>query len=227
MVTVKADPVLDTATVQVNGRYLEGSRDYYHTFSDTLDPVPNIDYALLVKTDIGDADASCRMPGDFAFANLPDSVALNAAVTLNWDSPAGASWTDVRVMLDTSLMGSSPLRETSCVVSPGQTSFTIPIGWLNDSGVAIVYVMAHDGPKRQAGSRGNVNNAAGFWTASNGLEGMFLVGHVLELTRYTRLRRQPEEILRSWLSVSVGDQAKESEAVAHPRWLSVTRPGRR
>jgi len=190
---VLSDPVLDTIAVTLNGRLL---RDQYeeesqiHYYSDTVDPEPGTEYRLEVVTDVGNASASCVMPGDFVLTLSPsDSIPLNAPVSVVWTRSTRADWYAVGCYF----YSGNDSRDTTAEVR-GDTSFLLPAGWLNKPCILYVGVTAGNGPYIKAGAEGNISNAGGFWVASNWRSAEAVVGEPeIDVLRSYRPHGRPDE----------------------------------
>lgn len=164
-----SDPILDTATVKVNGKALinqyAGTPSSYETyFNDTVTPAAATEYKLEVTTNVGNASATAKLPGDFTLTVNPDSVAVGAPVVLSWTQATDAAWYMISVHYDTN--GYHTYKDTVFFLTTG-TAATIPGAWLNKAGSLYLYLTAGAGPKMEAGAKGNIPNAKGFWIAEN------------------------------------------------------------
>ncbi len=142
------DPILDTMSVKINGKTAEietdFGQDYDYWFEDTVCPSPANEYKLEVKTNVGDANATCRLPGAFSITAPGDSIPTGS-LTVSWSKSSEADW----YMVDLYLYWSNDSKDTTIYTE--ETSITLS-GWLDHSGYLDIDVIAGNGPKIEAGS---------------------------------------------------------------------------
>lgn len=220
-VSLLSDPALDTMSALINGRplnYPDYRGRYGESFSyylvDTVIPVAGVTQKLEVKTDVGNASSEVMMPEDFPLTLTPaDSVPLNAALEVGWSAAVGAGWYMVTARLDT---GMSEYKDTICFAGPGDSRFTVPAGWLDHDGRVTVQVAAGCGPKIKAGAEGNIDDAQGYWVATNSRTGQAKVGGGL-LNSTPPLLMTGEEVARAWLETVASSDPVAAEILSGTR----------
>jgi len=159
------DPILNTITVSVNGKMLDSPGtfgfDYSYWFHDTVIPSPNSEHKLEVSTDIGDADATCNVPGDFSITSPVDSAQVGA-LTISWSIASEAEW----YLIDIYFIDTYD-NEQDTTLYTTETSVNLPAAWLYATGHLDIEVYAGDGPKIESGSGGNISGAKGYWFGTN------------------------------------------------------------
>lgn len=199
-VELMCDPILKSITIKVNGKELPVYGDTGSTWDfyayDTIIPNGGSDQKLEVKTDVGNADATCKIPGDFTAA-IPDSIAKNTDLLLSWTEATDADWYMVFVEYDT---GYYYYLYKDTMIYTTQKSLAIAGSWFDKDGELYVYVVAGDGPKIEAGASGNINGAKGFWLGINQRVGYVQVGQGSQLARITEPKKKTEkEIYKAYL----------------------------
>lgn len=208
-----SDPICDTATAKINDVVVETRcyEDGTGWFDDTLNPTPETEYKLLLDTDVGDANATCKVPGDFRITT-PDSIGKNTALTVTWKKAKEAQWYYVEIYLE-SLPYYYDYKETTKVVT--DTFFTIPANWITKEGYVDVYVTAGNGPKYQAGSKGNMKgDGKGFWIGAQHRYDYIRVDTPYEKEDKIS-RREPKQIMRSYLETIAPECEDAREILEH------------
>ncbi len=200
-VSVMCDPILNKIEVKLNDKDLEVlgevGRDFEFYASDTLIPPAKSEWRLKVTTDVGNADATSKVPGDFT-ATIPNSIAKNADLNLSWTQAEDANWYLVLIEYDTSWYYF--YKDTTIYTS--QTRLTIPGSWFNKDGYLDIFIGAVNGPKPEAGSKGNINGAKGFWVGANERGGDVQVGEGTQMAkRLEPKKRSAKEIYKRYLKV--------------------------
>lgn len=156
-----SDPILDTATAKINDVVVKTRcyDDGTGWFQDTLNPTPEAEYKLLLDTDVGDANATCKLPGDFRITT-PDSIGKNAELVVTWKKAKDAQWYMVDLEFDSLPYGI--YYDTVKVVT--DTFYKIPANKISKEGYVYVWIAAGNGPKYEAGAKGNMKgDGKGFW----------------------------------------------------------------
>jgi hypothetical protein len=174
-----SDPVIKEMTAFINDDsadvYLPQDYNFFASFQDpdTIPPTVGVEYKFDVKTDVGNAAATCTLPGDFDFTSPlnGDSVPVNAALNITWNTAAGADWYVVSLQFYDTLYNWS-----DTILNTDSTSWTVPTGWLKSDGWLSIYIYAGDGPKIEPGGAGNVEGALGFCNATNVRDHRVIVG---------------------------------------------------
>jgi hypothetical protein len=166
-----SDPVLEELTATINDDAMvidlpqPGSYYHYAYFydEDTIPQDAGSEQKFDIQTDVGDASATCTVPGDFDItAPLEDdSIPKDAACDMTWEASDGADWYAVELRY----FWSGDHKDT--LVYCDSTDWTIPADWLDTDGDLQVYVNAGDGPRIETGAAGNVKGAKGFCIATN------------------------------------------------------------
>jgi hypothetical protein len=218
-VEVFSDPIMDTASATVNGKALiasyftAGDGNPMAIFMDTTVPATGTDEKLEVKTDVANASAAVKVPGDFTLTISPaDSTPTNAQVTVSWTAATDAQWYMANVELDTGLYAHK-YKDTVIIVNA--TSTTVPGAWLDKAGYLYVTLSAGYGPKEQKGTGGNVSNALGFFIGTNTRNQYLLVGHVTGNLAAGRRNLTPKEISRAYLEALAPTNETAAEILAH------------
>ncbi len=191
-----SDPILDTATAKINDvviqtrSYMDGSG----YFTDTIKPIAETEYKLILDTDVGDANATCKLPGDF-MVKAPDSVGKNAEVKIAWGKSKEANWYLVEIECESIPYGT--YYDTTKVVT--DTFYTIAANTISKAGYVYVYIAAGNGPKFEAGSKGNMKgDGKGFWM---GMQER--IDYIRVDTPYDKenkiSHRDPKQVLRNYL----------------------------
>jgi len=192
-----SDPILDTATVKVNDKVLESETymDGTGLFQDTIMPKPESTYKLILDTDVGDANATCKLPGDFRITT-PDSIGKNVELKVTWKKSKEANWYMVEIDCD-SIPGWDTYKDTAKVVT--DTFFTIPANWITKNGYVYVWVSAGNGPKIEAGSKGNMKgDGKGFWIGMQDRYDMIRVDTPYDKENKIS-HREPKQVLKNYL----------------------------
>jgi hypothetical protein len=193
------DPILDTMSVKLNGKTIEVETDFgddiEYWFEDTITPSPNNEYKLEVETNVGDANATCRVPGAFSITSPGDSISTGS-LTVSWSEATEADWYHVCLYLwwyDTTYH----YKDTSLYTT--EKSVTIS-NWLDHNGYLDIDVYAGDGPKIEAGSKGNISGAKGFWIGTNGRNKDVVVGSPAKMKVPEPKPKTQKEIIKGYLN---------------------------
>jgi hypothetical protein len=168
--SILSDPVIEQMTVFINDDSmnvdLPTDFNYWASFydPDTIPPTVGTEYKFDIKTNVGNATATCTLPGDYDFTTPQDndSVPANTALIITWNAAAGSDWYAVNVQFHDTLY---IWKDTT--VNTDSTSWTVPAAWLKKDGWLWIYIYAGNGPKIEPGASGNVNGAKGFCIATN------------------------------------------------------------
>lgn len=200
-VELMCDPILKSITIKVNGEELPvygdtGRSFYFYAYDDELIPSGGSEHKLEVETDVGNANATSKVPGDFT-ATIPDSIAKNVDLSLSWTEATDAKWYMVFVEYDTGYYYDF-YKDT--VIYTTQKSLTITGSWFDKDGWLFIYIVAGDGPKIEAGSQGNINGAKGFWLGINQRGDYVQVGQGSQMAKITEPKKKNEkEIYKAYL----------------------------
>lgn len=205
------DPILDTMSVKINGKTADietdFGQDYDYWFEDTVCPSPANEYKLEVKTNVGDANATCRLPGAFSITSPGDSIPTGS-LTVSWSTAGEADWYMVGLYLYWYDGYNYYSKDTTLYTE--ETSITLS-GWLDHSGYLDIDVFAGNGPKIEAGSKGNISGAKGFWIGMNGRDKDVVVGTPARMKVPDRKPRTHKELIKGYLQwvAPYNDEAKE------------------
>jgi hypothetical protein len=168
---IYSDPDIEQLTVFINedstNVVLPQGLNLYASFSDpdTVPPTVGIEYKFDIKTNLGNATATCTLPGDydFTYPQDKDTVPANTALIITWNTAAGADW----YYLDVQYEDSAYTYWKDTTVTTDSTSWTLPAVWIKDKGRLWINLNACNGPKVEPGAAGNVNGAKGYCIAIN------------------------------------------------------------
>ena len=167
------DPLPGTFNVSISDRQLpEGTEaaDQLGLVTSLSDTVvvwqPGANCLLKVTTEFGIASGLETVPGTFE-VEVPETVAINETLTLNWSEADGASYYLIEAWLASGARGTRGSRGPDIDVAVEGTSASFGPGELPGTGVLVGRVSAVAGPFPEAGAVGNVTGGGwGYLTVS-------------------------------------------------------------
>jgi hypothetical protein len=176
---IYSDPVLTELTAKINDKEMDvnlpQAAEYLAFFydPDTIPPAADTDYVFDIKSDVGDASGTVKMPGDFDITSpLYEDSAAVGPVTVTWEASAGADWYMIRMYFNDTLYNN---KDTIMYVDSALT-VTSPAGFIDNVGWFSVWVEAGKGPKVGPEAAGNVKGAKGFLVATNSRATQAIIG---------------------------------------------------
>jgi hypothetical protein len=194
-VEIFSDPILDTASVKINGNNIpeltaSGSPFYVKIFEDSTIPVTGHEYKMEFTTNGGNGSATATVPADFTLY-APDSVGLNTAVVISWNKNANADWYMVSFYFNDTLFN---YRDSMCAIE--DTTAIVPASWFDLDGYLDISIDAVSGPIMKEKTAGNISGASGFWLGINSQMGNIMIGHPIFTAHQPKIESAHYRLLR-------------------------------